>query len=301
MAVVRSCPSPLAMGTILSPATNRIRRLLLPSLLPRAKQLKGTTVYQLNATTVVKVTDVNMHRAEVDATKYVAANTTIPVPRIYDHWEHGSDGYIVMEFIEGVTLRKAWKTLTSAQRARIMHTLVGYIHQLRALPQPPPPPSSNLPRTGWIGSASCRGFSDMLAYSNYTPIGPLPNQAAWHDWRLSLYRFALSNPSSAARLAQIRKEFREDDPIVFTHGDLSMLNIMVRVDGDRPEDARITAVIDWEQAGWRPIYWEGVKCLWMESKPDWVQFIREALNAGYAWVEQLEVELVELEGGIPPG
>jgi aminoglycoside phosphotransferase len=38
-------------------------------------------------------------------------------------------------------------------------------------------------------------------------------------------------------------------PLVFTHGDLSSLNILVR-GGD------IVGIVDWETAGWYPSYWE---------------------------------------------
>lgn len=41
----------------------------------------------------------------------------------------------------------------------------------------------------------------------------------------------------------------ETSPIVFTHGDLSSLNILARVDD-------IVGIIDWETAGWYPSYWE---------------------------------------------
>ncbi|KAN0119420.1 Protein kinase-like domain containing protein [Hyaloscypha variabilis] len=38
-------------------------------------------------------------------------------------------------------------------------------------------------------------------------------------------------------------------PPVFTHGDLSSLNVLVRED-------QIVGIIDWETAGWYPSYWE---------------------------------------------
>ncbi|KAJ5715183.1 Aminoglycoside phosphotransferase [Penicillium malachiteum] len=38
-------------------------------------------------------------------------------------------------------------------------------------------------------------------------------------------------------------------PLIFTHGDLSSLNILVRGDD-------IVGIIDWETAGWYPSYWE---------------------------------------------
>ena len=40
--------------------------------------------------------------------------------------------------------------------------------------------------------------------------------------------------------------------IVFTQGDLRPDNIMVK-------KGRVTAIIDWEMAGWYPDYWEFAK------------------------------------------
>jgi len=45
-----------------------------------------------------------------------------------------------------------------------------------------------------------------------------------------------------------------DYPIVFTQGDLAARNILVR-------EGRIIALLDWEYAGWYPVYWEYVFAL----------------------------------------
>lgn len=49
----------------------------------------------------------------------------------------------------------------------------------------------------------------------------------------------------------IKQQDQDDDkwPLVFTHGDLSRLNILARGDD-------IVGIIDWETAGWYPSYWE---------------------------------------------
>ncbi|KLU86845.1 hypothetical protein MAPG_05853, partial [Magnaporthiopsis poae ATCC 64411] len=41
--------------------------------------------------------------------------------------------------------------------------------------------------------------------------------------------------------------------MVLTHGELNAKNIMVTRDG------RVTAVLDWSQSGFYPVYWEFVK------------------------------------------
>lgn len=46
--------------------------------------------------------------------------------------------------------------------------------------------------------------------------------------------------------------------IFFTHGDLTLTNIMV---SGEPGSYKIKAIIDWEQSGWYPEYWEYCKLL----------------------------------------
>lgn len=49
-----------------------------------------------------------------------------------------------------------------------------------------------------------------------------------------------------------------NNPFVFTHGDLSLCNIMVaRRQPNVP--LRIAAIIDWEQSGWMPLSWDSYK------------------------------------------
>lgn len=42
---------------------------------------------------------------------------------------------------------------------------------------------------------------------------------------------------------------------MFTHGDLDPRNILV-------EEGHVIGIVDWEQSGWYPGYWEYVKAMW---------------------------------------
>jgi aminoglycoside phosphotransferase (APT) family kinase protein len=53
-----------------------------------------------------------------------------------------------------------------------------------------------------------------------------------------------------------RELLPDDSKVYFTHGDLTLRNIMV---SGPPGLCRVTAIIDWEQAGWYPEYWEFCK------------------------------------------
>ena len=55
--------------------------------------------------------------------------------------------------------------------------------------------------------------------------------------------------------------------IYFTHGDLTLGNIIV---SGLPGSQRIKAIIDWEQAGWYPEYWEYCKMMYgVELDHEW--------------------------------
>ena len=60
--------------------------------------------------------------------------------------------------------------------------------------------------------------------------------------------------------------------IKFTHGDLHFSNIMIN-------DGHISGIIDWEFAGWYPIYWEYICAVYM-TKPDryWETFWENAIE-----------------------
>jgi aminoglycoside phosphotransferase len=70
--------------------------------------------------------------------------------------------------------------------------------------------------------------------------------------------------------------------IVFTHGDFRPNNIMVK-------DGRVTAIIDWEMAGWYPDYWEFAKAVHLEHfADDWGSHLLGILTPCYC--EQLMYE-----------
>ncbi|KAF9006794.1 hypothetical protein BDZ89DRAFT_567791 [Hymenopellis radicata] len=70
----------------------------------------STSFCCLSDGTVLKTGPTWQIRAEVDAMHLVASQTAIPIPRIYDIWFEGEKGFIVMEFIEGENLPRAFFT-----------------------------------------------------------------------------------------------------------------------------------------------------------------------------------------------
>lgn len=49
--------------------------------------------------------------------------------------------------------------------------------------------------------------------------------------------------------------FRDDTPVIFTHGNLHPQNMLIST-GPNPQ---VVSILDWSQAGWYPAYWEFCK------------------------------------------
>ncbi|KAL1692532.1 kinase-like domain-containing protein [Schizophyllum commune] len=292
---------------LLSPLFNRIRRLFVPYLLRRGESRYprlSLSVHRLPAGTVLKRRKAYRLRPEADAMQFLSRQrlpTPIPVPRLVDYWENDEEGYLVMEYIEGERLLRVWRNLSSEQHAHVIRTIAGYVEALRAIPQPLPP---SLPSAGWIGSASGGPFTDLAVTWSQVALGPFPSQASFNDWHMSLFDiFARESAKTAARVAEKRREMRDDHPIVFTHGDINMENVLVRVHGEGPEDVEVVALLDWEQSGWRPLYWEAMKWLWLTRRSPvmdaWREFGWKVLSGGYEDDARREFELFEISGTPP--
>lgn len=188
-------------------------------------------------------TDVSL--VEASTTRYVADNTTIRVPTVYATFVDDTQGprpvtYIVEERLPGSTLGSILPSLNPSANETIMKELKDLIGQLSSLS------------------------------AHRTSLGPL--QGTWRNdyFRSFLERFpCTSDDASTTRdfieyflhvsrsrnISYSRNEeecllpFDFERPPVFSHGDLGPSNIMV-------EDGHIAGIIDWEQAGWYPYFWD---------------------------------------------
>lgn len=182
--------------------------------------------------------------AEANAMQFVSSHTSIPVPKVFCAFERAGRTYIVMERIVGQNLAQAWAERPETSKTRIFAQLKSMVTKLRSIS----PPEA-------IGVANVNG-------------GPiydqrLPKQSSWGPFR-SIQDFhrelrnglkvedLLDHPLAAelSELSELIDFHNQSWPApVFTHGDLSSLNILVRGDD-------IVGIIDWETAGWMPPYWE---------------------------------------------
>ncbi|KAK1771463.1 kinase-like domain-containing protein [Phialemonium atrogriseum] len=178
--------------------------------------------------------------AEANAMQFVSRNTSIPVPKIYCAFKHKAITYIVMERIDGTMANDGWGFRSPESKMRILEQLKSMINQLRNIP----PPDD-------IGVANVDGgpiFDERLP--NKSIWGPFRTINDFHRELRDGIEASQLDDTSATGLRELCAFHDEPWPRpVFTHGDLSSFNIMVRGD-------EVVGIIDWETAGWMPPYWE---------------------------------------------
>ncbi|KAK3679526.1 hypothetical protein LTR78_001087 [Recurvomyces mirabilis] len=166
--------------------------------------------------------------------EFVARNTLIPVPKIYCAFKRKGWTYIVMEKVKGETMALNWQSRSAESKADILRQLKELIESMRHLV-----PSS---------SAVANVDGGRLLPGQSLDFGPFNNVDAFHQYLRGGFD-AVSERFPPDVNDLIHFHDREWPMPVFTHGDLSSLNIMV-------EDDKITGIIDWETAGWYLPYWE---------------------------------------------
>jgi aminoglycoside phosphotransferase (APT) family kinase protein len=201
----------------------------------------------------------NLRLHEAETLRFIAANTTIPVPKVHNvRWENGRITAITMDYIPGNRLDEAWDNMQPDQKLLVARELHQHVSQLRKL------------KGEYIGAVG-RGKAVVGQYISLEG-GPFDSEQLFNEFILSdIVRAAPDILRHYAKFA-----LGDNHEIVFTHSDLAPRNILVN------EEGHITAILDWEDAGWYPEYWEYFKAL-QHLKPmqDWPDYLSHILPPRY--------------------
>lgn len=95
-------------------------------------------------------------------------------------------------------------------------------------------------------------YEELLADTS----GPFESVKAFNDY----FQFA-TLPHIPMAERQFEDPYRhllpDDCPIRFCHGDMHFGNVMISDDPSQPR--KLTGIVDWEEAGWYPEYWDYCK------------------------------------------
>lgn len=224
-------------------------------------------------------------RNEFSALQLVRRHTTIPVPRPLDlaiahdpnadpRWPQCTgDGYVLTTHIPGIPLYHCQFVLSETDMAEISLQMTDYLMQLRTIPNTrnPAHPICNV-----LGE----GLWDTRLRGGEEPQGPFADEAEFN----TMFVRTGNDPA------------RTGHKIVYTHADLNPRNILVekvaREDGT--QGWRVSGIVDWENSGFYPEYWEYTKSMFEGFR--WIERYNEMAKGWWAFVgeggyeKELEVE-----------
>ncbi|KAI9146783.1 protein kinase-like protein [Paramyrothecium foliicola] len=172
---------------------------------------------------------------ELEAMRYTAAHTTVCLPQIIRVYDRGEKVFIIMEFIQGETLDKLWPAFTQNERQRVVAEIWESVCQLHMCQ--PPSEIGQLIAGSITGGPVCEGALGV-ADDGAREIGPFTEAEEF-----------LSVLKKSPNLIQ---DQLYPERVGFVYGDLALRNIIMKDDGH-------LCFLDWESAGWWPLYWECVK------------------------------------------
>ncbi|KAK4182665.1 kinase-like domain-containing protein [Podospora australis] len=205
---------------------------------------------------IVKQTPTSMDpdnlNSEAATHRWLTENTIVPVPRVHAEWRSPNNRYhfILEDRARGCSLQQAWSRLSERARWRIAEQVTAHMRSLsRFQAGSLRTVNRKALMTNWFVPST--GGRDRFRYMYRTDREILEG-----EFVPSLQRRRVSS-QTIQRL--VRTFPPTNGRFCLTHADLYMGNVMVD-----PERGTLTAIIDWETAG----YW-----------PEWYQTVRLTLGA----------------------
>ena len=206
-----------------------------------------------------------VRRAEEVALRLVKDHTDVPVPDLGSSYYTAHEGRLCMSYIPGRPLNASWDRLDDTTKERLCHDIWSMIEKLRRIPKP-----SELQHL-FLCLADGSNSHDVLVTDLPEHQKLLDDEAV----RNRIYeRYYECNGRKYEK--ELPDMLPRAETSVFTHGDVAPRNIMFDLDTQR-----ITGIIDWENSGWYPDYWEYANILKPSVDKDWQKWMN--LTAPRKW------------------
>lgn len=220
----------------------------------------GCKVYRLTEDQVVK-SGTRVRPSELEAMNLVCSSTLLALPEpIFAKFEEVKEGVgsIWMTFVDGARLDTVWKGLNPTSKAQVCREIWDYITTIRQIPR-----SRNSIRALQC-SADGSVSEDLLLRDDSIPPRQIQSDDDLRQRIYERYR-ARGGDKYADSLLDL---LPNSSQYVFTHGDVAPRNIMV------DDQFQIKGILDWENSGWYPHYWEYANIMRPSSEfDDWQTFM----------------------------
>ncbi|KAI1149528.1 kinase-like domain-containing protein [Nemania diffusa] len=219
----------------------------------------------------------------------------IPTPRLYAMYSEEDTIFLVMEFKEGNRLSELWKDMLEDDKQTIVRQLKHIFTEVRNIPSPGIFSSINRSRL------EHRFF--LSSQKDPAVTGPFREEKefamamairAQKNWEGTQYRGWFSE-----FLARHLPTVLSGHPSVFTHADLQRKNILISKhisEDGKMSSLYVNAILDWEDSGWYPNYWEYagnfVDLVWDDDWPEKFESIVEPypMEAGLLMMVKQNIE-----------
>ncbi|KAH8812631.1 kinase-like domain-containing protein [Xylogone sp. PMI_703] len=189
-----------------------------------------------------------------------------------NNFSREADGtlFLVMERLQGDTLDSLWPTLQGSDKDLILSKIRAILTQIRSLPH-----QGHMPHHLFYWPEYPNDIS-----------GPFSSEQACIQSLILKSRLNAQDNKRYSHLADFFEEQLADRLVVddrmpvFTHSDLQRKNVLVKglKDGENGKEFHVS-LIDWESAGWYPVYWEYFAAfLAFKWNDDWCSKVAKAVD-----------------------
>ncbi len=188
--------------------------------------------------------------------RFLVDSTSVPVPIVYAEWldPNRERHYLLQSYISGQSLHDCWSQLSGSARLSIAEQVASYMARL----------------SRHTGSRLQTIDGQRLPNNNFVPSHSprhafLPRYSTRSQIFDELFQPALERAGVSSRVIRKARATMPPctDQLVYTHCDLYTGNIMVD-----PDQARVTAIIDWESAGFWPEWFQYARITYGVNKHD---------------------------------
>ncbi|OBT63252.1 hypothetical protein VE03_07786 [Pseudogymnoascus sp. 23342-1-I1] len=225
-------------------------------------------VLKCNDDLAVKVVRGYNDPTEYTSMQYLAEHAPdIPAPKPHGFIKLGTTHVIFLTLIPSVTLEKVWADLTDSNKTTIQHELNEIFLKLRKLKK------NTTQRLGGLGGEGVK--NDFMFGHRSSEV--MTTASEFED-----FQFSACPRASKAWVTFLRSFLpTPSEECVFTHGDVWMANIMVKLD-DNSDRYTVSGLIDWESSGFYPESQESILLpsgLTRYTETDWHAYAPPCISA----------------------